>query len=90
MASGKNGCKNYIFRLYLSKNRVKMVDIVKLFCIVDDFVKDEKLNQNKIGKRGWLSRISESEIITICVMYHTRPMYNRLHNCWFETPYNFL
>ncbi len=55
----------------------KKVDLVTLFCDIDDFVKELKHSESKIlistqkSKRGTKARMSLSEIMTIIVMYHS-------------------
>lgn len=52
-----------------------MEDLTALFCDVDDFVKNHTLNsakqiENKCKKYYRASKLSESEIMTICIMFH--------------------
>lgn len=55
------------------------MDLTQLFCHVDDFVKEKsslltkKLNGNQIPKRAYTSRkskLSNSEVMTICIAFH--------------------
>lgn len=52
------------------------MDLVQLFCDIDDFVKALRSNKNlqitmDKSKRGQVARMSLSEIMTILVLYHS-------------------